>query len=176
MFEAKNFPMKKLGDIGKVLMCKRIMKNETYDLEEIPFYKISTFGGAADAYIKREKYEEYKAKYPYPRKGDVLISAAGTIGKTVVFDGQPAYFQDSNIVWLSNDEHEVLNTYLLYCYQTKPWNVTQGGTIQRLYNADIEEAYIRVPPLSLQNEFASYVESVDKLRFREALINSATPS
>ena len=40
-----------LGDIGKVCMCKRIMKNETSESGDVPFYKIGTFGKQADAYI-----------------------------------------------------------------------------------------------------------------------------
>ena len=45
-----------LGDIGKVCMCKRILKEQTSSKEEIPFFKISTFGGTADTYISRELY------------------------------------------------------------------------------------------------------------------------
>ena len=99
---------KKLGEIGKVCMCKRIMKDQTSSSGDIPFFKIGTFGGNADAYIPQELYEEYKRKYSYPNKGDILISAAGTIGRTVVFDGSPSYFQDSNIVWLKHNESIVL--------------------------------------------------------------------
>lgn len=87
-----------LGQIGNLQMCKRILKSETTSVGDIPFYKIGTFGKEANAFITKEKFEEYRQKYPYPRRGDVLISAAGTIGRTVVFDGNPAYFQDSNIV------------------------------------------------------------------------------
>ena len=69
---------KRIGDIGRVAMCKRIMKSDTASEGDVPFYKIGTFGGKADAYINRDKYEEYRAKYSYPKKGDILISAAGT--------------------------------------------------------------------------------------------------
>lgn len=164
LFEGKNFPRVKLGTIGKVRMCKRIMKHETSDEGEIPFYKIGTFGGQADAYITREKFEEYSKNYPYPKKGDVMISAAGTIGKTFVFDGAPAYFQDSNIVWLDNDEKILRNIYLLHFYATNPWQVTRGGTIQRLYNAGIENILVPVPPLELQEEFAAYVANCEALK------------
>ena len=61
----------KLGDIGSVAMNKRIFKNQTSEKEEIPFYKIGTFGGIADAFISRELFEEYKSKYSYPKKGDI---------------------------------------------------------------------------------------------------------
>ena len=93
----------KIGDIGSVLMCKRIYKEQTSTSGDVPFYKIGTFGGTADSYIPRELFLEYKAKYPYPQKGDVLISASGSIGRTVVFSGQDEYFQDSNIIWVKFD-------------------------------------------------------------------------
>lgn len=105
----------------------------------------------------------YKAKYPYPKKGDVLISAAGTIGRTVIFDGQPAYFQDSNIVWIDNDESLVLNKYLYYCYQLQPWQVSAGGTIARLYNDNISRAKIPVPPLSEQARIVAILDRFNAL-------------
>ena len=77
---------------------------------DVPFYKIGTFGKKADAYISKQKYAEYRSAYSYPKKGDILISAAGTIGRTVVYDGEDAYYQDSNIVWIDNDESIVLNS------------------------------------------------------------------
>ena len=104
-----------LGDIGPICMCKRILKSQTNTVEGVPFYKIGTFGKKADAYISKETFDEYQSKYNFPKKGDVLISAAGTIGRTVVYDGEPAYFQDSNIVWIDNDESIVLNSYLRFC-------------------------------------------------------------
>lgn len=150
---------KRIGDIGRVAMCKRIMKSDTASEGDVPFYKIGTFGGKADAYINRDKYEEYRAKYSYPKKGDILISAAGTIGKTVIFDGEPAYFQDSNIVWLEHDESIVLNKYLYYVYQTNPWNVSTGGTISRLYNDNITNAIIPLPALPVQREIVRILDS-----------------
>ncbi|PIW37415.1 MAG: restriction endonuclease [Candidatus Kerfeldbacteria bacterium CG15_BIG_FIL_POST_REV_8_21_14_020_45_12] len=134
-----------LGEIGKVSMCKRVLKHETSSTGDIPFYKISTFGEKANAYIPSEIYEKYRAKYSYPKKGDILISAAGTVGKTVIYDGSPAYYQDSNIVWIENDETEVLNSYLYYFYQTRPWVTTEGSTIKRLYNDDLRNLEIRYP-------------------------------
>lgn len=153
----------KLGEIGKVRMCKRILKSQTNTQFGVPFYKIGTFGKKADAYVSNELFNEYKLKYSYPKKGDILISCSGTIGRTVVFNGEPAYFQDSNIVWLENDESVVLNTYLKYCYDRQPWRAESGGTIARLYNANIENAVIPVPPLEEQERIVSILDRFDKL-------------
>lgn len=163
----EGWSVKKLGDIGKVSMCKRIMKYETNPNTGIPFYKIGTFGGKADAYISEALYTEYKSRYSYPKKGDILISAAGTIGRTVVFDGKDSYFQDSNIVWVANDESKALNKYLLYYYTTSPWYTTTGGAISRLYNENISNAQVLLPPLPEQEKIADILgtwdEAIEKL-------------
>ena len=149
---------KNLGDIGQVKMCKRILKSQTNTIGEIPFYKIGTFGGKANAFISEDLFNEYKEKYSYPKIGEILISAAGTIGRTVVYNGEPAYYQDSNIVWLSHDESIILNTFLRYCYELKPWNISSGGTIARLYNDNILKSRIPVPPLEVQREIVRILD------------------
>lgn len=144
-FEERDMEWKTLGDIGDVKMCKRILKSETRSEGDVPFYKIGTFGKQADAFIPRDVYESYQERYSFPRKGEVLISASGTIGRAVVYDGEPAYFQDSNIVWLDNDESIVTNRYLWHFYKIAKWFVSEGGTIDRLYNDNIKKTKIPVP-------------------------------
>ena len=144
-------------------MCKRILKSQTSNEGEIPFFKIGTFGKVPDAFISKGLYDEYREKYSYPRCGDILISAAGTIGRTVIYNGEPAYYQDSNIVWLAHDERVVLNKYLYYFYQQKPWHVSEGGTIPRLYNDNILKTKIAVPPLAEQERIVKILDRFDKL-------------
>ena len=152
-----------LGEVGPVCMCKRILKSQTNDVGGVPFYKIGTFGKQANAYISKETYEEYHNKYNFPKKGDILISAAGTIGRTVVYDGEPAYFQDSNIVWVANDETKILNRFLIHCYAMKPWYVSTGGTIARLYNDNILKAVVPVPYLERQKFIVDTLDRFDTL-------------
>lgn len=152
-----------LGDVGEVLMCKRVYANQTSEVGEIPFYKIGTFGKAADAFISRQLYEDYRRKYSYPQKGDILISAAGTLGKTVIYDGQEAYFQDSNIVWLKTDDRKLSNKYLIHYYQIINWPTPEGAAIQRLYNGIIRQAHIVAPAVSEQQKIAAILTTQDKV-------------
>jgi type I restriction enzyme S subunit len=155
-----------LGSIGKPLMCKRIFKEETTTNPEnaIPFFKIGTFGAEPDAYIPIELYEEYKKKYSFPKIGDILISASGTIGRLVVYDGSDAYYQDSNIVWLGHNEKKVLNTFLYYCYSTLNWQTSDGGVIKRLYNSNLKEMEIFYPKNPAeQQKIAACLSSLDEV-------------
>ena len=153
-----DWEMVELGTIGKISMCKRVFKEQTTDKGDVPFFKIGTFGGEPDAFIGQELFNEYQSKFSYPKKGEILISTSGTIGKIVVFDGRPAYFQDSNIVWIANDETKVLNTFLKICYQTIKWRPSEGVTIARLYNGIIEETKIPLPSIEEQQTIVKAIE------------------
>lgn len=153
---------KKLGDLGSVEMCRRIFKEETSAEFEIPFFKIGTFGGEADTYITREKFEEYKTKFAYPQRGDLLLSASGSIGRVVEYDGDEAYYQDSNIVWL-NHHGEINNKFLKAFYEIVSWSGIEGTTIKRLYNKNILETDISLPSLPEQTAIGSFFQDIDQL-------------
>ena len=164
VFEKKGegWEEKTLGEIGNPKMCKRIFKDQTKSIGEIPFYKIGTFGKEPDAYISKHIYEEYRKQYPFPQKGDILISASGTIGRRVRYNGEPAYFQDSNIVWINNDEKQVLNDFLYEFYGACKWNSTKGATIFRLYNDNLKSIKIAFP--RSKQEQQAIVRQLDALR------------
>ena len=151
-----------MGKLVSVSMCRRIFKEQTSESGDIPFYKIGTFGSVADAFISKELFEEYKSKYPYPKKGDILISASGSIGRTVEFRGENEYFQDSNIVWLNHDER-LSNSFLKCFYSVVKWSGIEGSTIKRLYNDNILNTPISVPSISEQEKVGACFATLDNL-------------
>ena len=152
---------RKFSDVGSVAMCKRIFKEQTSDEGEVPFYKIGTFGGVPDAFISRKLFDEYKTKYPYPNKGDILISASGSIGRTVEFTGKDEYFQDSNIVWLKHGD-KIDNSFLKVLYSVVEWSC-EGSTIKRLYNDNFLKTNFMLPKIDEQIKLGSYFSSLDHL-------------
>ncbi|MGN0920200.1 MAG: restriction endonuclease subunit S [Cellvibrio sp.] len=153
----------KLGDVADVKMCKRILSHQTVKCGGIPFFKIGTFGGEPDAYIPGSLYQDYRAKFSFPEAGDVLISAAGTLGKKVIYNGSNAYFQDSNIVWLSLDKKKVKNEYLYQYYNVIKWASSEGSTISRLYNGIIKSSFVALPTIEEQTAIANALSDVDAL-------------
>ncbi len=159
----EDWEARQIGTFAKIRMCKRVFADQTTKTGDIPFFKIGTFGGIPDAFIPRSLFKEYKNKYPFPSKGDVLVSAAGTLGRTIVFDGSDSYYQDSNIVWLEIDNGQICNEFLKYYYEVIKWAASEGSTISRLYNGIIESTYVALPPLSEQRRIAEALSDMDEL-------------
>ncbi len=152
---------RKFGDVGSVAMCKRIFKEQTSEEGDVPFYKIGTFGGTPDAYISRELFEEYKKAYQYPSKGDILISASGSIGRTVEYTGEDEYFQDSNIVWLKHGDN-IDNAFLKVLYSVVEWSC-EGSTIKRLYNDNFLKTEFMLPYIDEQTKIGEFFSKIDNL-------------
>ena len=153
---------RKIGEDCSVLMCKRIFAHQTSEQGDVPFYKIGTIGAEPDAYISRELFEDYKAKYNYPREGEVMVTCAGTVGKTIVFNGDDSYYQDSNIVWLSNPKQLYLNSFLNYYLSRVNWNKLNSTTITRIYNDNLRELIIKYPSVEEQEKIVSLLSLLDQ--------------
>ena len=142
-------------------MCKRIYKEQTSEQGDVPFFKIGTFGANPDAFISNELFEDFKCIYPYPTPGTLLISAAGSIGRVVEYQGEKAYFQDSNIVWLEHD-HRLNDAFLKPLYSRIEWGL-EGSTIKRLYNKDLLSAEVTVPGSREQKGIGQFFAKLDNL-------------
>lgn len=158
---ADAWEQRRLGDFGHVAMCKRIYKEQTSDYNDVPFFKIGTFGSEPDAYITEELFEQYRSLYPYPKPGTLLISAAGSIGRIVEYKGERAYYQDSNIVWLEHND-ELDDSFLKQSLVNTTWTL-EGSTIKRLYNKDILGKQIAAPSVPEQRAIGSFFQSLDNL-------------
>ena len=152
----------KLGDLCNVLMCKRILASQTNTEEGVPFYKIGTIGNAPDAYISKELFDDYKTKYNYPHKGEVMITCAGTVGKCVIYDGKDAYYQDSNIVWIDNPSQCISNSFLYHLLAKVDWRKLNSTTIIRIYNDDLRNLKLSYPQIEEQLKISRLLSLLDE--------------
>ena len=152
----------KLGDLCNVLMCKRILASQTNTEEGVPFYKIGTIGNAPDAYISKELFDDYKTKYNYPHKGEVMITCAGTVGKCIIYDGKDAYYQDSNIVWIDNSSQCISNSFLYHLLAKVDWRKLNSTTIIRIYNDDLRNLKLSYPQIEEQQKISRLLSFLDE--------------
>ncbi len=130
----EDWEQRKFGDLGSVAMCKRVFKEQTTPVGEIPFYKIGTFGAEPDAFISRELFEEYKSKFQYPQcwryvdfcNLEQLEELWNIAEKRRIF----------KILILYGFKHDdrIDNSFLRCIYNIVKWNGIEGSTIKRLYN------------------------------------------
>ncbi|OGS78516.1 MAG: hypothetical protein A3D31_10015 [Candidatus Fluviicola riflensis] len=155
--------VKQLGDDSNILMCKRIFAEQTNESEGIPFYKIGTLGKEPDAFISKSLFDEYINKYNFPKIGEILITCSGTVGKCIVFDGNDAYYQDSNIVWIDNPTLKTQNEFLYYVLSNINWGKLNSTTITRIYGSDLRNLKIDYPQEYIeQQKISSFLSLIDE--------------
>ena len=162
--------LKELADIGS---SKRIYANE-YVESGVPFYRskeIRELGTglkpSVELFIKQERYDEIKVKYGVPKKGDILIAAIGaTIGYSWIVDtDKPFYYKDGNLIILStkNNVNPIfLNHTMGILIEDFKSKGVAGSAQLALTIEKLEKMMVINPTLELQNQFAAFVEQLDK--------------
>jgi len=161
----------RLGNECNIQMCKRIMAAQTNTECGVPFYKIGTIGGKADAYISKELFDEYKTKYPFPHRGEVMITCAGTVGKCIIYNGEESYYQDSNIVWIDNPKEIISNDFLFYLLSRINWSYLNSTTIVRIYNDDLRNLKLYYPKHDEQKKLTHFLFLInDRISIQNKII------
>jgi type I restriction enzyme S subunit len=135
----KNWELKEITSICDITSSKRIFESE-YQKSGIPFYrgKEITQKKAGDVisdliYISNERYNELIKNYGKPSKGDILMTAVGTIGSTYMVEDEKFYFKDGNVIWFKNFKQKGSNYFLYDFMQTEQFSnlineITIGST------------------------------------------------
>ena len=163
-----------LGDCCEITSSKRIFFSE-YVESGIPFYRskeIIEKGKGEEIshplYISKEKYDEIKGKYGVPQKGDLLLTAVGTLGiPFVVKDDSPFYFKDGNLVWLKHFQ-DIDPIFLYFWIKSENgynalYNIAIGSAQKALTIAAIKGYEIPLPPLQTQHRIANILSRYDSL-------------
>jgi type I restriction enzyme M protein len=172
----------KLKELANVSSSKRIYQSE-YVEEGIPFYRskeiIELSKGKSittELFISKERFEEIKSKFGCPQKGDILITAVGSIGDVYVVDLETEfYFKDGNILWLKDVEDSVNPFYLASVLETivkKDINKLAAGAAYKAMTIEkLKEIEIPIAPMEKQLEIMKYIkENKDFVKKNKLLI------
>ena len=91
-----------------------------------------------------------------------MITCAGTVGKCVVYDGEDAYFQDSNIVWIDNPTQYISNGFLFHLLSKVDWRKLNSTTIIRIYNDDLRNLKMSYPRKEEQQKISHLLSLLDE--------------
>ena len=160
---------KKLKDISDITSSKRIYEWE-YVSSGIPFYRGKEITALKSKqkiddfiYISEARYNELKEKYGVPNKGDILITAVGTIGNAYTIENsKPFYFKDGNLLWVKNiKEHPKFLEYLFENNKKLFLGNSFGSSQHALTISKLENLSFYFPPLDEQKRIASTLSKID---------------
>lgn len=161
-----HWEVKKLGFSLNVRSSRRVMENQ-YSDEGIPFYRSKeivelsqNIEPTTNIFIDQSIYN--KLKYSAPKKGDLLITAIGTIGQSWISDGRDFYYKDGNLIQVDNSE-EIKMEYLQYLTQTSNFNkeikiLSEGSTLVALTIEKLNNIKIICPSNSEQTKIVNYLD------------------
>ena len=102
--------------------------------------------------------------------GDIIMPMIGTVGKPVIVDIEPNFaIKNVSLIKFRSDSR-VLNNYVRALLQSDYFDdavlsKVRGGTQKFISLGDIRKLEILVPPMKLQEQFAVFVNQVDKSKF-----------
>ena len=99
--------------------------------------------------------------------GDIIMPMIGTVGKPVIVDIVPNFAIKNVALIKFKAESKVLNIYIRALLQSDYFDdavlsKVRGGTQKFISLGDIRKLEVLVPPMELQNQFATFVEQTDK--------------
>ena len=171
----KKWEIKKLGDIIRVLGGYAFSSKDFKD-SGIPVLRIGNinsgvFRPSNMVFWENDETIEKYAIYP----GDLVMSLTGTVGKDdygnvcILGNDYNKYYLNQRNAKLEivSDLDRFYLSYLLKVPEIKSrlTNISRGIRQANIANKDIESLKIPVPPITLQNDFATFVQQIDKSKF-----------
>ena len=164
----------KLSEICRIASSKRIFESE-YVERGVPFIRGQEISDGSildpkasfECYISQSRYEEIKEKYGKPNKGDILITAVGTIGNLCYLDKDiDFYFKDGNVIWfseiISSCDGKFLFHFMKSSYFKEQLKYFMIGAVQKALTIDmLKKVEVPLPPLLTQQKIATVLSTLD---------------
>jgi type I restriction enzyme S subunit len=163
---------KKLGEVAELTSSKRVHLAD-YVSSGVPFFRGKEISQLKNnqfpddiLYISNEQYKEIKDKYGVPKRGDILITAVGTLGNVYcIKNDDKFYFKDGNLIWMKNIAiYSHFLEVLLDVEKGKVLASAIGSSQKALTMAALNKLAFQIPENPReQQKIASCLSAVDEL-------------
>ena len=169
----KGWKMRCLGEIAEVGSSKRVFVEELQETG-IPFYRGTEIGAFAEGkkitpelFITEKHYAELCRATGKPHTGDLLMPSICPDGRIwMVNTDKPFYFKDGRVLWIHAIDRNYNPVFLLYTLKERIMSdyssIASGTTFAELKIFALKKCRIFDVPITLQNEFATFVAQTDK--------------
>ena len=171
MFENSLWPNTSLNDIcSEIVDCPHSTPKYEGNLEHPAIRTTEIKKGYIDwdsmKYVSEEEYQK-RIKSLKPVPGDIVYGREGTYGNAAIIPDGYEFCLGQRVMLFRPNKTKCISAYVLYAIlsdhvkrQADEKNV--GATVPHVNVADAKQFDVVLPPLSIQNQFAAFVEHVDK--------------
>ena len=184
----KGWEVTTLGDIYDIGSSKRVLQSQWKSVG-VPFYrareivKLSKLGKVEnELFISEEHFHELQKSHGVPAKGDLMVSAVGTLGACYIVEGHDRfYFKDASVLWF-RPKTKIDPYFMKYAFQ---WDglvgkviENVGATVGTLTISRANSITLPLPPFEEQQRIVAILdeafEGLDRARANaEANLQSA---
>ena len=171
MFENSLWPNTSLNDIcSEIVDCPHSTPKYEGNLEHPAIRTTEIKKGYIDwdsmKYVSEEEYQK-RIKSLKPVPGDIVYGREGTYGNAAIIPDGYEFCLGQRVMLFRPNKTKCISAYVLYAIlsdhvkrQADEKNV--GATVPHVNVADAKQFDVALPPLSIQNQFAAFVERVDQ--------------
>lgn len=169
----KGWGLVSFAEVCSLGSSKRVFQNE-YVQSGVPFYRgkevtLKQNGEliADPLFISEDRFVELDSKFGSPNRGDILITAVGTIGSTYLVQGEKFYFKDGNIIWLKDFIYPKASLYVFDFMQSQAFSdyisdITIGSTQSAITIKSLGGCLCLMPEPNLLAQYCKISESIKK--------------
>ena len=169
MFDNKDYPIKRMDEVCTLKSGTTFNKSLESNQGDMLYCKVSdmNLNGNEKYMIRSKTYvsNEIGKKTCIPSNSVIFPKRGGAIGtnkKRITVSNTCVDLNTMGVI----PNKEINIQYLYQYYQNLDLgSLCDGSTIPQLNNKNIGPLEIKVPPIELQNKFASFVEQIDKSKF-----------
>lgn len=119
--------------------------------------------------ISQDEFEKDYKRCNLQVNDFIIVNTGATIGKSAIVKDERAKdtLLQKSVALIKVREDILNNIFLKYCYIVNPemYIVESGSAQPNLLLSKIKSTKIYIPNINMQNEFACFVEQIDKLKF-----------
>ena len=178
-----NYETCKLGEVTSIGSSHRVFTSEFVE-KGIPFYRGTEIAELASGnkpvdpyYISEEHYQRLVSDNTRPQVGDLLMPSICNKGQVWMVDTEePFYYKDGRVLCISPDRTVFNSKFLQYFMREKTMveypKMGSGSTFAEFKIFLLKDMDVLVPPKELQNQFADFVNLVNKSKLYITYKNS----
>lgn len=177
----KRWEVKKLGEVGTIVTgnTPSTKDNRNYDSNDVCFFKPSDIEKNGISLLSESEFYVSSFAYNSARKlpkGSVLVTCIGIVGKVGILEIEATCNQQINAIVPNNQVNSNYVAFSILAKRRIIESIAHAPVVPIINKGTFSQLSIPLPPLSLQQSFASKIEAIERQKnlFQQSITETET--